>query len=98
MQPVVVSARGGAALSRLHLILFCICVFIIHAFVIVFKTTVASLSFAGVDFLNARCVGVVAWLRRCIAIAWCFNVCFFCSGMCIATAGVVQKYEIAVWP
>ena len=77
MQPVVVSAGGGAALSRLHLILFCICVLIIHAFVIAFRITAASLSLIAVDFLNARRVAVVAWLRRCIAAALFLNVRFF---------------------
>ena len=58
----------------------------------------ASLSLTDVDFLNARCVAVVASLRRCIAAASFFNVCFLCSAMCIATAGFAQKYQIAVWP
>ena len=68
MQPVVVSAGSGAALSRLH-----------HAFLIAFRINVASW------FLNVFLTAVEF-----------LNVCFFCSGMCIATAGFVQKYQIAV--
>ena len=108
MQPVVVSAGGGAALGRLHLILYCrmmcivaaicICVLIIHAFVTAFRITAARLSLTAVDLLNARCVAVVVWRWGCIAATPFLDVCFFCSGMCIDAAGFAQKYEVAVWP
>ena len=62
MQPVVVLTGGGAALSRLHLILHCrmmcidaaICigVLIIHAFVTAFRITHAYLRLTAVDLPN----------------------------------------------
>ena len=98
MQPIVVSAGGGAGLSRLHFIFFCIRVLIIHVFVIAFRITAASLRLTAVDLVKTRCVAVVVWRWGCIAAAPFLDVCFFCSGMCIDAAGFAQKYEVAVWP